>query len=325
MMLTYQTVLPGVLMLVLASVTQAAGILQLRDKDSAKTFDLNTSAIQKRADGVLALMSYSVIIDLASSNLSIQGSGNDKETLAMSQLGGGATISKETPLYLEGAVAYSRYDPTFVATDGTDERKIPLKWTTVSGSGGIGWDFPISENWVVRPIFTFSLGKVASDLKLANWWIERQTDRELNFADGGSMNALGLGGALMVDYEYVSPEFEYDLELRYSAVHLQGFANGNSIDGEADSQTANLWTRYRAPTGLTVFSRPLRYVLEFSHSRYYGDQAGALGFDYLSTLGAGIEFDSTAYTSFITRTRLLGRYMFGQNVDGFGISLACSF
>jgi hypothetical protein len=71
--------------------------------------------------------------------------------------------------------------------------------------------------------------------------------------------------------------------------------------------------------------RPLRYVLEASHTQYLGDQRGALGFDYLTSLGVGIEIDSTAYTQIITRTRLVGRYMFGNNVDGYSLGLAVSF
>jgi hypothetical protein len=36
----------------------------------------------------------------------------------MSQLAGGFTISKTTPVYLEGGIAYSRYDPTFILSNG---------------------------------------------------------------------------------------------------------------------------------------------------------------------------------------------------------------
>ena len=70
---------------------------------------------------------------------------------------------------------------------------------------------------------------------------------------------------------------------------------------------------------------PLRYVLEYSHSEYLGEQRGALGFDRLSTVGAGIEFDSSAYPVFITRTRVLIRQMFGDGVSGTALSLAVSF
>jgi len=74
-----------------------------------------------------------------------------------------------------------------------------------------------------------------------------------------------------------------------------------------------------------MLSRPLRYVLEFSHSRYLGDQAGILGFDYLSAIGLGFELDTSAYNIFITRTRLVARYAFGNNVTGVAVGLHVSY
>jgi hypothetical protein len=66
-------------------------------------------------------------------------------------------------------------------------------------------------------------------------------------------------------------------------------------------------------------------VLEFSHTQFLGDLRGALGFDWLTSLGAGVELDSSAYNIIITRTRLLGRYKFGNNVQGWSTGIAISF
>ena len=66
------------------------------------------------------------------------------------------------------------------------------------------------------------------------------------------------------------------------------------------------------------------HKLEGSHTRYLGSQAGVLGFNYLSTAGLGIEFDSSAY-DIITRTRIVGRYMFGKGVSGTSVGVAVSF
>jgi len=99
----------------------------------------------------------------------------------------------------------------------------------------------------------------------------------------------------------------------------------DSVTGKADAISTNIWARWRAPTGYTLLHRPLRYVLEGSHTTFFGDQAGVLGFNYLTSVGMGLELDSSAYDLFITRTRLVGRYVFGQNVTGFSIGLAVSF
>ena len=39
----------------------------------------------------------------------------------------------------------------------------------------------------------------------------------------------------------------------------------------------------------------------------------------------GLELDSSKYPVFITRTRLVARYMFGNNTTGYGVGLAMSF
>lgn len=283
--------------------------------------------IQKRADTVLALMGYSAVPDLSASSLSIRNGSTDNPSLSMTQLGGGFTISKSFPLYLEGAIGGSRYDPTFVVTDGAERRKLPTRWTNVSATGGIGWDFPLTadKELVFRPIFNFSLGQAVSDAQAAQFIINRHTDRDVDFLTHGSMSAFGLGAAVMLDYERVREDYEVDIEWRYSYIHLQSFAGSSAAHGSSDAQTANLYARWRAPTGAIVLHKPLRYVLELSHSTYLGAQAGVLGFNHLTSLGAGLEVDTSGVTKMFSRVRLVARYAFGQNISGTSLGLALSF
>ena len=66
-------------------------------------------------------------------------------------------------------------------------------------------------------------------------------------------------------------------------------------------------------------------MLEFAHTQFFGDLRGALGFSSLTSLGTGIELDSSKYDIIVTRTRLLLRYKFGNNVEGWSVGLAVSF
>ncbi|APX74959.1 hypothetical protein QEP16_12400 [Achromobacter insolitus] len=289
---------------------------------------LSQDDLQKRANGVLAIMSFSIVPDITTSSLNIgggSGSVSGSTEFAMTQLGGGDTISKSVPIYLEGVLAASRYDPTFIATQGAETRSIPTKWNSFSATGGIGWDFKLTDELKLRPIFNFALGNVTSDLRAASWYVGRQTGKDISFLDRGSLNAYGLGGSLMLDYEHYRPGYEVDVELRYSDMRLQSFDSSAAVEGHATAQSANLWARYRAPTGFMMLQRPLRYVLELTHSEFLGDQRGILGFDRLTSVGAGLELDSSAYDVIITRTRLVGRYVFGTNVSGFSVGLAVSF
>ena len=157
--------------------------------------------IQKIANGVLGLMGYSVVPDLTSSTLAIDSGGTGDPQIAMSQLAGRFTVGRTTPVYLEGGIAYSRYDPTFIATNG--ERRacsIPVKWSQRRRTWRWGWDFPIAQDLVFRPIFNFALGQVSSDLRVARFALENRTGAEIDFLDRGHHNAYGLGGSVMLDY-----------------------------------------------------------------------------------------------------------------------------
>jgi len=130
----------------------------------------------------------------------------------------------------------------------------------------------------------------------------------------------------MLDHERYRPEWELDVELRYTFLRLQSFpSSSNDVRGRADAQSADLWVRYRWPTGLEVLDRPLRYVLQGAHTTYIGDQADALGFNHLTKLGAGIEVETTDVTWLITRVRLVASVAFGENVTGATLGFAASF
>ncbi|WP_434339855.1 autotransporter domain-containing protein [Motilimonas cestriensis] len=287
---------------------------------------ISNDKIIARANAALSLMSFSVVPDVTTSTLSIDQNNPESSDLMMTQLGGGATISEDVPIYLEGTLAFSRFDPTFVITSGNVTGTLPLKWNSLSASGGVGWDFKLDENLVLRPIVNVSLGRVVSDIKIARWYVNNQSDLDLSFIDGGSLNAYGYGGSIMLDYELFSERQDIDAELRYSYIRLNSFgATASGARGQANAENLSLYLRRRAPTGYELLNKPLRYVLEGAHTQFLGEQRGALGFDYMSSAGVGLELDSSDYDIFITRTRLVLRYMFGQNSDGYALGLAMSF
>jgi len=287
--------------------------------------ELIQGRLQQRANGAVTLMSYTVIPDASASSLSIDSASTDNPGVTLWQLGAGFTLSSSFPLYLEGFFGYSRYDPTFVASNGQEQRAIPVKWTTIAGTIGVGWDFPLFWDIKFRPIFNASIGHVESDLSLLRRLIEFEIGRDLDFLDGGQLNVYGLGGAAMLDYERYREKYEIDVELRYTFIHLQSFDSASAVEGTSDAETLSLWSRLRVPTGLVVFRRPLRAVFEYTNTTYLGDQAGVLGFNYLNQFGLGLELDTSAYHLVVTRVRFVMRYVVGENVDGLGGGFAVTF
>jgi hypothetical protein len=289
-------------------------------------FSLISGDLQKRANGVVALMQYTLFPDVTTSSLSISSGTTGNPAFRMTQLGGGITVTQSFPLYLEGNAAYSTYDPTFTATNGVEQVEISAKWTTVTGTGGIGWDFPLASELKLRPIANFTIGHMDSGLAANVQNIGGITGPEINFLKNGSFNAVGYGGSLMLDYERYRREYEIDVELRYTLIYLQSIPEtSEAVKGSALAQNFNLWSRWRAPIGWQAFHRPLRYVLEFAYSYYFGNQDDILGFNHLLSLGGGLELDVSAYPIYITRIRLMARYRYGEYVSGYSFGLGISF
>jgi hypothetical protein len=288
--------------------------------------EVSDADLQRRANAILTLMGLSLTPDITTGALSISDQSTGNPYFRQTSISGGGRTSKSIPLYLEGTLAYGRYDPTFASSDGQDPLLIPVKWQSLLGTLGAGWDFPIARDLVLRPIFNLSLGQVESEGTVAPAVAPPSGNRAaLEFLGNGRLNAYGVGGSLMLDYERYRPESEIDLELRYSRIHLQSFDSSQAVEGHATAQTFSLWSRYRAPTGFSALERPLRYVLEYAYSRFLGDLEGALGFVDVHSFGLGLELDSSNLDAYVARTRLLARYKVGNNVVGWALGLGVSF
>jgi len=288
---------------------------------------ISDADLQKRANAILTLMGFSLVPDVTTGALSISDQSAGNPYFRQTSIAGGGRLKKDVPLYLEGTLAYGRYDPTF-AVSGV-EAPVSVQWRSLLATGGVGWDFPVARELVLRPIFNFSLGRVESEASggpaPAPAAQASSSHPALDFLSNGRLNATGLGGSLMLDYERYRPENEVDVELRYTNIHLQSFDSSQGVEGHANAQTFSLWSRYRAPTGFTALERPVRYVLEYAYTSFLADLRGVLGFEDVHSFGAGLELDSSARDVYVTRTRLLLRYKVGNNVTGWALGLGVSF
>jgi hypothetical protein len=301
----------------------ALGVACLLAAAPLRAQELSDADLQRRANAILALMGFSLTPDVTTGALSISDQSTGNPYFRQTSISGGGRSSKNVPLYLEGTLAYGRYDPTFVASGGQAPARIPVKWDSLLGTGGVGWDFSIARELALRPILNFSLGRVESEGVVPS--AQAPGSRAaLDFLGNGRLNAFGLGGSLMLDYERYRPGNEIDVELRYSYINLRSFDSSQAVEGHANAQTFSFWSRYRAPTGSSLLERPLRYVLEYAYTSFLGDLEGVLGFDDVHSFGLGLEVDSSHYDVHVTRTRLLLRYKIGHNVTGWAVGLAFS-
>jgi hypothetical protein len=268
-------------------------------------------------------MGYMLTPDVTTGSLSISNDATGNPDFRMITAGGGFTVRKDAPLYLEGMVGHAEYDPTFVTSGGAAQGSVAAKWDAYSVSGGIGWNFPVTRELVLRPIFNLAYGRVDSHLSGSG---QTAPGDEFSFLTNGKLEAYGIGGSLMLDYERYRRENEVDLELRYTNIYLSSFGStSTAVKGHADAQSVSLWSRWRAPTGMVMLERPLRYVLEFAHTSFLGDLDGVLGFNHMNSLGAGLELDTSAHDVIVTRARLMARYYVGEHVRGWALGLAVNF
>ena len=283
--------------------------------------DAGINYLKKRADALMTITGYSLTPDVTTGNLNINSGGGSRSDLQMTSLGGGDRISENFPLYLEGTIALNRYNPTFTESSVN----IPMYWNSITGTGGVGWDFPITNELRFRPIANVMLGHLESDVSIATRYINNNRDVNLQFLNSGRMNSYGLGGSAMLDYENYKPDQEIDIELRYTNIAIQTFDSSTAVQGSADSQSLSLWARSRIPTPFMALDRPLRAVFEVANTQFLGDLRGTIGFSSLSSVGTGIELDRSASDPIFSRIRLVFRYQFGLNVRGTSIGLAASF
>jgi hypothetical protein len=287
------------------------------------------SAIEQRASGVLTLFGLAAVPSETASTLFLDtgqngGTGTDFRSW---QLGGGFTVSDTFPLYLEGYLGWNRYDPVFIFSDGAQRRRVPAHWNSLAASGAVGWDFDLTGSLVLRPMALLALGTVASDVAVGSALLNRRFDTEIEFLKDGSLTAGGLGAALALAYNRRwDNDWEADLTLRHTRLHLRPVGGDKDVVGEAQAFTTGLWSRLRVPTGYRAFDRPVRLVGEFSMGHYGGDQEEIFRTPWLAQVGFGGEIDvSRTGIPWVTTARLVARYTTGENVEGFSVGLAVSF
>ncbi|WP_299946281.1 autotransporter domain-containing protein [uncultured Ruegeria sp.] len=283
---------------------------------------------QENAAGSLAILGLAGIPDDSASAISLQSNTDNRDyDFKSAQLGGGFRLAEGVPIYLEGYIGYARYDPVLTFSGTGDTTRIPLKWTSLALTGGVGYQFDIGEYWKVTPMAHISVGRTQSDASVGAQAIANRVGLDRDFLESGGIWAGGAGGSMTVSYDQpLSNDREFEASLRYT--HIEYWPIGDNKDLLVESTAANavLWSRYRFPTGRRMFGRPVRWVGDLSVSYLLGDQALVLGTDWLARVGGGIEVDlSDTWVPWVSTTRFMVRYYGSDTVNGFSAGIGISF
>ncbi len=283
---------------------------------------------QENAAGSLAILGLAGIPDDSASAISLQSNTDNRDyDFKSAQLGGGFRLAEGVPIYLEGYIGYARYDPVLTFGGTGDTTRLPLKWTSLALTGGVGYQFDIGEDWKLTPMAHISVGRTQSDASVGAQAIANRLGLDRDFLESGGIWAGGAGGSMTVSYEKaLSNDREFEASLRYT--HIEYWPIGDSEDLLVESTAANavLWSRYRFPTGKRMFGRPVRWVGDLSVSYLIGDQSLVLGTDWLARVGGGIEVDlSDTWVPWVSTTRIMVRYYGSDTVNGFSAGIGISF
>lgn len=282
---------------------------------------------RENAEGSLAILSLSALPDDSASSIFLE-SGDDSSDFSYrsGQLGGGFTLTQGFPLYLEGYIGYARYDPVLLLGEEGDESEIPLKWTSVALTGGIGYQFDLTEHWYFTPLFHLSVGRTQTDASIGAQFIANELGLDVDFLSSGGIWAGGLGASTTLGYGKRLPS-GHELEVRLRATYLEYHPfEDDDLLVSAEAANAVAWGRYHFPTDMSLFGLPVRGVTDLSFSYLAGDQSKVLNTDWLARVGVGLELDiSETWVPWVTAGRFMVRYYGSDTVTGFTAGLGFSF
>ena len=300
----------------------AAGPSLAQPLDDGSGFD-----VRDNVKGALAILGISAAPNESASVLLLDknvANGDDYD-LWGGQIGGGFRISESVPLFLEGYFGFTNYDPVFLLSGANTSTDIESNWTSIAATGGIGWQFDVSENWKIRPMVNFSIGRVQSDSSIAAQVISNVLEEDLDFLSDGGITAVGYGGSLVAEFNRRWPS-DHELDLRFRHTHIILEPLDTDLVGRAEAISTVAWSRVRVPTQFTAFSQPTRWVGEASVSYIPGDQGIVLDSEWLAQLGGGLELDySRNEFAWINEFRLMARVAKGDNIKGYSVGIAIKF
>jgi hypothetical protein len=101
----------------------------------------------------------------------------------------------------------------------------------------------------------------------------------------------------------------------------------STVAATAEVSATSAWGRVRFPiASWTAFGRPVRSVWQAGATALHGDQATALGFDWIATAGAGIELDvEDTALPFVKRARLMVGVSKSDAFIAWSVGLGISF
>lgn len=285
---------------------------------------IDFSTREGQVTAALAAAAYGAVPQSYNSLLFIERAQQSDFKFRNGQLGGGMTPITGSNFYIEGFIAAQQYQPEFVFSDSGKNFDRAIEWQSVMTTVGAGWQFDVAPNLTFRPTVDFSLGRITSNDDVPD---PDSPGTQQDFIAGDGVTVGGYGGALSLDYMTRTETSEVDLRARYTALRLVPLGDNSDTDVHVDAQTLGFLARLRLPIrNWEMFGGPVRSVYEATYSAYIGEQGDLLDLPWLGRVGTGLEFETGSLARYAPpRTRLMLRYIFGEDFGAFGVSAGIVF
>lgn len=220
--------------------------------------------------------------------------------------------------FLQGLVAHQTVESGFDYSPG---EFVFSEWETWGLSFSGGYDIPLTERLSILPVLSVGYGTLESRARYSGPFSEQVLQPALaGLIFDWDTSAVTYGASLGFDYGRKLGRF--DLEVLGSVSHhlIESIDAPNEfVDFRSRVSGFDLDARAVHPTPWKLFDNPVSIVGLFGHTRIFGPERDALGFDSFFEAGAGIDLDVSGRGWKLTSLRFGVKAIFGPDVDGWGL------
>lgn len=230
--------------------------------------------------------------------------------------------------YVEGTIAYldaTETVPFTLVPGATTEAVVDIK--TYSFLGGVGAEFELGENTVIRPMVLAGYSHVSDEATATGPLAATLLQAGRGIAFDITIDSALFGAAVEVQHtEALANDINFDGTIRYNQIFDTVFsASDPSLEGSGTFGVFTASAEIDGPTSLTFFNRELRWIAFVSSTYLPGDAGDALGFPFFFEAGAGVEIVDRDVVSWLEGVSFRGSAIIGPDVTGWTAGGALEF
>jgi len=237
-----------------------------------------------------------------------------------------ATLSTKADLYWRVVGSYLTSSQDFpMSIPPFAPGSIDSKWTAYSLTGGLFAKIDLGSGFTLAPGLDLSVARLENSADYMGGATLLQPFLD-NLLFNWHTNAYLVTPNLGLTWKLVEADRRVSVGAHVSWSWISSFeASDPAIGFNETMGVYSIRADYAAPTGMTVFQRPLDWVVLASYAGFFGGNRHALGFTSVAEIGAGVEIPISKSSLNPKRVRISASYLFGDHVTGWTVSLGLRY